>query len=100
MYAFDLIELNGNDLRREPLPRLPPAARLLHTWHVGWQLDETRRPDAVQPVVSRWGQVCSLLDRRVGAGEEHGRDFEPECLRSPEIDCQLVFRWLLDRHFG
>src|SRR5262245_57757569 len=49
-----------------------------------------KRPNAAQ-------QNLRLFDHLVGAGEQGGRDFEPKCVRSAEVDHQLELGRQLDR---
>jgi ATP-dependent DNA ligase len=50
LYAFDLIELNGDDLRRDPLEvRKATLANILaRAGHGIWFNDDAERPDRVQ----------------------------------------------------
>ena len=66
LYAFDLIELNGDDLRRDPLevrphfevcwPRLALACGSISTWKA------TARPSS--PMPARWGSKASCRSGR------------------------------------
>src|SRR5258708_27840839 len=40
-------------------------------------------------------QTASLLDHLVGAGEQHGRDRDAQCLGRLEIDRELNLHWVL-----
>src|ERR671911_531070 len=57
-------------------------------------------PEGKQPVHPITGPAARLFDYLVGAGQERGRDRQPEPLRSLEIDDQLEFGRLLDRQVG
>jgi bifunctional non-homologous end joining protein LigD len=75
MYAFDLIELNGDDLRREPLERRKAAlARLLARAGYGVQLNEYL--EAEGPIVlehaCRMG-LEGIVSKRKGSWYSSGR---------------------------
>jgi ATP-dependent DNA ligase len=60
LYAFDLIELNGDDLRRDPLEvrkatlaNIPGQGR---PWHLVQRSRRGRRPDRVQASLQAWSR--------------------------------------------
>jgi bifunctional non-homologous end joining protein LigD len=75
LYAFDLIELNGEDLRREPIERRKAAlARLLRHGKAGLVLNE--HMDEPGDVVFR--HACKLglegiVSKRLGSRYRSGR---------------------------
>jgi ATP dependent DNA ligase-like protein len=74
LYGFDLIELNGDDLRREPLasarPRSPPSWPSLRPSSVSTITSKlTDRP--CSPMLARWASKASyrsVRTRRIAAG--------------------------------
>jgi hypothetical protein len=65
LYAFDLIELNGDDLRREPLEvRKATLASVLATASAGLRLNEHMRPmdRRCSPTPARWDWKGSSLN--------------------------------------
>jgi hypothetical protein len=55
LYAFDLIELNGDDLRRDPLEvRKATLASIVATWHPVQRAYRGRRPDRLRPCLQAW----------------------------------------------
>jgi ATP-dependent DNA ligase len=77
LYAFDLIELNGNDLRPQPLERRRATlARLLSRSPSGIQLNEHLEHDDGALVFEH---ACKSLPMSVGAGRLHsGLEIAPD----------------------
>jgi ATP-dependent DNA ligase len=71
LYAFDLIELNGDDLRRDPLEvRKATLASVLAKAGPGIRFQRAyrrRRPDRLSPTPARWGLKVSCRSGRNSA---------------------------------
>ena len=80
LYAFDLLELDGVDLRREPLEvRNPTLASILRKPRDGLRLNEPRTPGGTRRVPARmrggarelsrsgWARTTAAVDRRTGS---------------------------------
>jgi bifunctional non-homologous end joining protein LigD len=86
MWAFDLIELNGDDLRREPLERRKAAlARLLRRAGSGVQLNE--HLEAEGPLV--FEHACrmgleGIVSKRIGSRYQSGRSRDWVKAKNPE----------------
>jgi bifunctional non-homologous end joining protein LigD len=67
LYAFDLIELNGDDLRRDPLEvRKTTLASMLATTNPGIQFNEHIEGDGadhLRPMPARWGSKAGRSAR-------------------------------------
>jgi bifunctional non-homologous end joining protein LigD len=99
LFAFDLLELNGQDLRREPLEvRKRPLATLLRNARVGLQLNEhLEHEDGA--VVFR--HVCKMrlegiVSKRLGSRYRSGRS--PDWLKmknpaSPAVKREAEEDW-------
>src|SRR5260221_14209074 len=67
LYAFDLIELNGDDLRRDPLQvRKATLASILAKARPGIRLNEHIQGDGPKssPMLARWGSKVSCRSGR------------------------------------
>jgi bifunctional non-homologous end joining protein LigD len=92
LYAFDLIELNGDDLRREPLDvRKATLASLLKRTAPGLRLNEHIEADG--PTV--FGHACKMrlegiVSKRKTSTYRSGRS--PDWLKSKNPACEAVRR--------
>ena len=93
LYAFDLIELNGRDLRREPIEvRKRQLATLLRKALVGLQLNEHLEHEA-GAVVFRHACKMGLegiVSKRLGSPYRSGRS--PDWLKMKNPACEAVTR--------
>ena len=93
LYAFDLLELDGTDLRREPLEvRKATLASILRKSHHGLRLNEHLAHDCGQTVFQ---QACQLgcegiVSKRVGSRYRSGRS--PDWLKFKNPACAAVRR--------
>jgi ATP-dependent DNA ligase len=88
LYAFDLIELNGDDLRRAPLDGRKATLEMILAKcgpGINHRLDRTSL------------RLAHLFDHPVGARDERRRHIKAERLGGLQIDRQLDQRWLFDR---
>jgi ATP-dependent DNA ligase len=75
LFAFDLLELNGDDLRREPIElRKPELAKLLRNAQLGLQLNEhiAEPGDVVFHHACRLG-LEGIVSKRLGSRYRSGR---------------------------
>ena len=92
LYAFDLIELNGDDLRREPLDvRKATLASLLKRTAPGLRLNQHIEADG--PTV--FAHACKMglegiVSKRKGSTYRSGRS--PDWLKSKNPACEAVRR--------
>ena len=92
LYAFDLIELNGDDLRREPLEvRKATLASLLGKAHPGIRINEHIEADG--PTV--FAHACrmgleGIVSKRKGSAYRSGRS--PDWLKSKNLDSPAMTR--------
>ena len=93
LYAFDLIELNGNDMRRTPLEvRKATLASVLAKASPGLRLNEhINEPDGA--IV--FAHACTLglegiVSKRMGSTYRSGRS--PDWIKSKNPECEAVRR--------
>ena len=92
LYAFDLIELNGDDLRRDPLEvRKATLASLLRGAHAGIRFNEHIEADG--PTV--FAHACKMglegiVSKRKASRYRSGRS--PDWLKSKNRSCAAVRR--------
>jgi ATP-dependent DNA ligase len=86
LYAFDLIEINGQDLRREPIEiRKRQLASLLRNAKAGLQLNE----HIAEPAEAVFGHACrpgleGIVSKRLGSRYVSGRSRDWLKLKNPD----------------
>ena len=86
LYAFDLIELNGDDLRRDPLEvRKATLRSMLAKAGLGLRFKRAhgrRRPDRLRPRVPGWDSKASCRSGRtqLTARDALAQNEEPGCI--------------------
>jgi bifunctional non-homologous end joining protein LigD len=75
LFAFDLLEINGQDLRREPIEiRKRELAKLLRNARLGWSLTST---STICPATSCFAMPASsgsrVVSKRLGSSYRSGR---------------------------
>jgi bifunctional non-homologous end joining protein LigD len=74
LYAFDLLELDGTDLRREPLEvRKATLASILLKSRFGIRLNEHLEHDCGLTVFSTWLGCEGIVSKRLGSRYRSGR---------------------------
>ena len=93
LYAFDLIELDGDDLRREPLEvRKATLASVLAKAAPGLRLNEHlehRRPDWCSRHACKMG-LEGIVSKRKSSPYRSGRS--PDWIKSKDPACEAVRR--------